>query len=308
MVPDLSVNIKNIIFKNPIMPASGTFGYGLEFAPFFNLSELGAVITKSLSLEPKKGAPPPRIAEINSGMINAIGIENVGIKKFINDYLPELKKYDTKIIVNIFGSSIEEFTKIIEIINKENAIDAIEINISCPNVKEGGILFGTNASITYSLISIIKKNTPKMIITKLTPNDCNIIEIAKAAEEAGSDALSLINTFQALAIKIDRKKPSIGFGFGGLSGPCIKQIALRMVYLVSKSVKIPVIGIGGIKSIHDVIEFILAGASAVQIGTYNFIDPIICPKLIKELRSYLKINQLNSISELKNSLKFPKLS
>lgn len=308
MVADLSVKIKNITFKNPIMPASGTFGYGLEFVPFFDLSELGAVITKSLSLEPKKGAPPPRIAEVNGGMINAIGLENVGIKKFISDFLPELKKYDTKIIANIFAASVEEFLKIIEIINKEDAIDAVEINISCPNVNEGGILFGTNASITYSLISAIKKNTSKMIITKLTPNDCNIIEIAKAAESAGSDAVSLINTFQALSINTDKKKPSIGFGFGGLSGPCIKPIALRMVHLVSKSINIPIIGIGGIKSLQDVLEFILAGANAVQIGTYNFIDPLICPKLIKELQYYLKNNQINSVSELKNSFKFTRQS
>lgn len=308
MVADLSVKIKNITFKNPIMPASGTFGYGLEFVPFFDLSELGAVITKSLSLEPKKGAPPPRIAEVNGGMINAIGLENVGIKKFISDFLPELKKYDTKIIANIFAASVEEFLKIIEIINKEDAIDAVEINISCPNVNEGGILFGTNASITYSLISAIKKNTSKMIITKLTPNDCNIIEIAKATEAAGSDAVSLINTFQALSINTDKKKPSIGFGFGGLSGPCIKPIALRMVHLVSKSINIPIIGIGGIKSLQDVLEFILAGANAVQIGTYNFIDPLICPKLIKELQYYLKNNQINSVSELKNSFKFKRQS
>ncbi len=299
MAPDTSIKIGNIKLKNPIMPASGTFGYGLEFAPFFNLSELGAIVTKSLSLEPKKGALPNRITEVNGGMINAIGLENIGIKKFIKEYLPELQRYNTIIIVNIFASSTDEFLKIIDLINKENKIEAIEINISCPNVKEGGILFGTKPSITYNLISEIKKNTNKTIITKLTPNDCNIVEIAKAAEDAGSDAVSLINTIQALAIDIKRKKSKIGFGFGGLSGPCIKPIALRMIYQVSKTVKIPIIGIGGIKSLEDVIEFFLAGADAIQIGTYNFIDPLICSKLIKELKEYLIKEQIKHVSDLK---------
>jgi dihydroorotate dehydrogenase (NAD+) catalytic subunit len=256
-----------------------------------------------LSLEPKRGAPPPRIAEVASGMINAIGLENVGIKKFINEYLPQLKNYDTAIITNIFATSVDDFLKIIDLINQADEIDAIEINISCPNVKEGGILFGSNPSITYSLIKNIKMHAKKPIITKLTPNDCNIVEIAKAAEDAGSDALSLINTFQALAININKKTSRIGFGFGGLSGPCIKPIALRMVFQVSKAVKIPVIGIGGITSLNDVIEFLLAGADAVQIGTYNFIDPLICPKLVKELENYLIQQNINSIHELKESFR-----
>ncbi|OGF64034.1 MAG: dihydroorotate dehydrogenase B catalytic subunit [Candidatus Fischerbacteria bacterium RBG_13_37_8] len=302
MAIDLSVKIGNVTLKNPIMPASGTFGYGLEFAPFYNLSELGAIVTKSLSWQPKAGSLPPRIAEVEGGMINAIGLENVGIQHFLKELLPELKKYDTVVIVSIFGSSIEEFLNIIDVINTTGQVDIIELNISCPNVRKGGILFGTNPRFTYDLIKEIKKYATIPIMTKLTPNDCNIAEIAKAAEDAGSDALSLINTLLALSIDISKKKPRTGFGFGGLSGPCIKPVALRMVYYVANTVSIPVVGMGGISSMNDIIEFIIAGATAVQVGTQNFIDPLICSKLVKQLTQYFIDHSINSLEQLRNSL------
>lgn len=306
MAIDISVKIANLVFKNPIMPASGTFGYGLEFAPFYDISELGAIVTKSISLEPKHGAPPPRIAEVEGGMINAIGLENPGINYFYDEIFPELRKYDTLIILSIFGSSIDEFLKIIEIIHKKGGIDAIELNISCPNVEEGGLLFGTNADLTFRLVQKIKNSTRLPLIVKLTPNDCNIVEIAKVTENAGADALSLINTMLGLSIDINKKKSRIGFGFGGLSGPCIKPVALRMVHQVSKNVSIPIIGIGGIKSLHDVIEFLIAGATAIQIGTHNFIDPSICHKIIEELPRFLAEHKISSLSEIIGSLTFDK--
>lgn len=297
MAIDTSVKIATLVLKNPIMPASGTFGYGQEFSSFYDISELGALITKSLSMEPKYGAPPPRIAEVEGGMINAIGLENPGILYFYNEILPTLKKYNTLIIVNIFGSSIDEFLRIAEVINSKRSIDAIELNISCPNVKEGGLLFGSNADLAFRLIQQVRQATKFPLIVKLTPNDCNIVEIAKAAEKAGADALSLINTVLALSINVNTKKSRIGFGFGGLSGPCIKPIALRMVHQVSRNVSIPIIGIGGIKSLHDVIEFLIAGATAVQIGTHNFIDPLICHTIIKELPPYLEKHSISSLTE-----------
>jgi len=299
---DLSVNLRSLKLKNPIMPASGTFGYGIEFSQFYDLSNLGAIIPKSLSLKPKAGAPPKRIVEVEGGMLNAIGLENIGIEKFLEEVMPKLKEYQTAIVVNIFGSSEEEFTELVRIINEDGRADAIELNISCPNVKEGGIFFGSNAKLTYNLIKKVKRESKIPIIAKLTPNDCNIVEIAKASEDAGADAVSLINTILAFSIDIDKKEPKLGLGFGGLSGSCIKPIALRMVYQVAKNVSLPVIGIGGIKSLEDVIEFLMAGATAVQVGTYNFIEPYVCYNLVKELYKYCENKKISSLEEIKLSL------
>ncbi len=295
---DLSVNLGSIKLKNPIMPASGTFGYGIEFSQFYDLSNLGAIIPKSLSLKAKEGAPPRRIIEVEGGMINAIGLENIGIERFLKEIMPKLKEYKTAIIVNIFGSSEEEFIELARIINEDGRADAIELNISCPNVREGGIFFGSNAKLTYNLIKKVKRNSQIPIIAKLTPNDCNIVEIAKASEDAGADAISLINSILAFSIDIDKKEPKLGLGFGGLSGSCIKPIALRMVYQVAKNTSLPVIGIGGIKSIEDVIEFLMAGATAVQIGTFNFIDPLICYDLVKQLYSYCVDKKIYTLASI----------
>ncbi|MDY0131335.1 MAG: dihydroorotate dehydrogenase [Desulforegulaceae bacterium] len=303
---NLKVKIGTLELKNPVMPASGTFGYGVEYFDQINPESLGAIIVKGLSLKPSSGNPHPRVVETPSGLLNAVGLENIGINKFIKSRLPLLSKFTTPIIANIYGQTEADYEELTEIIEKEERISAIEVNISCPNVKKGGLAFGTSPEVCSSLVSKIRKKTKKTLIVKLTPNVTDIRPIAKSAEDSGADALSLINTITGMAIDINTRKPMLANITGGLSGPAIRPVALRMVYEASSCVKIPVIGIGGITNYEDALSFIIAGASAVQVGTGNFIDPKTCEKIIKGISKFMNKNKLFSIDELKGSIDLTK--
>jgi len=287
-MPKLETEIAGIKMKNPVMVASGTFGFGKEYAEYIDLNKLGAIVTKSITLKPREGNPPPRLVETPAGMLNSIGLENPGIEGFLAEELHFLAKFDTPIIVNIAGESIEEYAELAKILSREPTVKGLEINISCPNVKKGGMSFGMDPKLTAEVIAQVRKSALSLpIIAKLTPNVTDITVIAKAAVEAGADALSAINTILGMAIDIETGKSRLGTLTGGLSGPAIKPIALRMVYEISHTVNVPVIGIGGIVSGQDAYEFILAGAKAVQVGTANFIDVEAPLKIIKELEAYL---------------------
>jgi len=297
--PDISVNICGIEFKNPIILASGTCGYGYELSKFLDLNNIGGVVLKGISLKPKEGNPRPRLHETPCGLLNSIGLENVGIEAFIKEKLPLLKDIDTKIIANILGEDIEEYKELAKILeNEAPKVCAIEVNISCPNVKAGGISFGAEPKMAAKVTEAVKKVTSKPIIVKLSPNVTDITQIAKAVEESGADAISLINTVLGMAIDIYKRKPVLSRVFGGLSGPAIKPIALRMVWQTVRAVKIPVIGIGGISSGSDAIEFLMAGAKAVQIGTATLVDPYIAQKIIDEIIAYMKEMKFDRLSEL----------
>ncbi|MBZ4671990.1 dihydroorotate dehydrogenase [Deferribacterales bacterium Es71-Z0220] len=298
MSKSLEIEICGVKFKNPIITASGTFGYGIEYARFIDLNRLGGISVKGISLKETKGNKMPRIMETNAGMLNAIGLQNVGVERFINEKLPLLKKYDTRIIVNFWGKSIEEYVEVARILD-ESEIDMLEMNISCPNIKEGGIAFGTDPKMTYSVVYETKKVIKnKPLIVKLSPNVTDIKLFGKVAEEAGADAISAINTLLGMAINIETQKPYISNITGGLSGPAIKPVAIRMVYELYKTISIPIIGIGGIMNYKDVVEFYLAGASAVQIGTANFVNPEISIQIVKELEDYLKSKSIDKITDL----------
>ena len=300
--PDLNVNIGQLILKNPVMPASGTFGYGTEYMEETDLEKLGAIIVKGLSNAPSKGNPSPRVIETPSGLLNAVGLENIGIHDFINSKLPKLTKFNTPVITNIYGKSEDDYIEITEIINEIDEISAIEVNISCPNVKQGGIAFGTSPQSCSNLVSVLRKKTSKTLIIKLSPNVTDIREIALSAQDSGADAVSLINTITGMAIDIKTRKPLLANITGGLSGPAIRPVALRMVYEAALVLDIPVIGIGGITSFEDAVAFIIAGASAVQIGTGNFLDPKICEKTILGIEKFMIKNKIYSINELRGSL------
>jgi dihydroorotate dehydrogenase (NAD+) catalytic subunit len=295
---DLSVNIKGLVLKNPVLAASGTFGYGLEFQDFINLEQLGGFIVKGTTLYHREGNPYPRMAETPSGMLNTVGLQNKGIDYFIEHIYPEIASLETRIIVNVSGSTIADYTATAEKINTLKAIPAIELNISCPNVKEGGMAFGTNCNSAFEVVKAVRSVYDKHLMVKLSPNVTNIQEIAGAVEMAGADSVSLINTLLGMAVNIDTRKPVLSTVTGGLSGPCIKPIALRMVWQVAKAVKIPVIGLGGISSAADAIEFLLAGASAVQVGTANFIDPTVTIKIIRGIDEYLGKHGFNSVYDI----------
>lgn len=269
------------------MVASGTFGYGKEYSEYMDLSHLGAIVTKSVTLLPREGNPPPRIVETASGMLNSIGLQNGGIKAFLENDLPFLSKFDLPVIVNIAGESIEEYAELSKILSKQASVKGIEVNISCPNVKKGGMCFGIDPQLTTEVISAVKKTAAQPVIAKLTPNITDITVIAKAAADAGADALSLINTLMGMAIDIETGKSKLGSLTGGLSGPAIKPVAVRMVYEASRAVKIPVIGIGGIMEGSDAVEFFLAGARAIQVGTYNFIDMDAPLKVLEGIKEYV---------------------
>jgi len=303
LIPDLSVRIGKVKFFNPVLVASGTFGYGEEYASFLDLNKLGGIITKSITLNPREGHPPPRTCETPSGMLNAIGLANPGVKRFIKEKLPFLRTLKTKIMVNVAGSSVEEYVGVVKKLEGKKGIDLLEINISCPNVKEGGIAFGSNPKSAYRCIKAVKENTSYPVIAKLSPNVNNIMEIALAVEEAGADGVSLINTLVGMAIDLDTKKPRLSNITGGLSGPAIKPVALAMVWKVAQKVKIPVIGIGGIMNTNDALEFILAGASMIQIGTGNFVDPECSIKIVQGLKRYCQDNKIKRIGELVGKLK-----
>jgi dihydroorotate dehydrogenase (NAD+) catalytic subunit len=302
---NMQVNIGKLKLKNPVMTASGTFGYGIEFEKFFNLNELGAIIVKGLSLTPVKGNPPQRIVETPAGMLNAIGLQNVGVKNFISQKLPLLEKYDTPVITNVYGRDVEEYVKVAEILN-DTKVSGVELNVSCPNVKKGGLQFASDKRAIEKIIKGVRKKFRKTVIVKLSPNTGNIEDIALHCERCGADAVSLINTIIGMAIDVDTKKPVLANVFGGLSGPAIKPVALAAVFKVARKVRIPVIGIGGIMNYKDALEFLLAGASAVQVGTANFIDPMTCVKIINDMHNYLNKNEICDIKNLIDSIKTDK--
>lgn len=295
---DLSVEIGKLKLKNPIMTASGTFGYGEEFADFIDLNRLGGIIVKGTTLHHREGNPYPRMAETPSGMLNAVGLQNKGVDYFIEHIYPRIKDLDTRVIVNVSGSCIDDYVAVCEKLSPLDKVAAVEINISCPNVKQGGMGFGTTCSGAENVTSAVRKAYDGTMIVKLTPNVTDITEIARAVEAAGADAVSLTNTFLGMAIDVEMRKPMLSTITGGLSGPCIRPIAVRMVWQVANAVKVPVVGLGGIASGRDAIEFLLAGATAVQIGTANFVDPQVTVKAIDYIEDYLKRHQIASVREL----------
>lgn len=291
------VNLAGIEMKNPVTVASGTFGYGREFSNFFDLGKLGAVITKGTSLKPKSGNKPPRVCETSSGMLNSIGLQNPGVDFFAENDLPFLRKFDTKIIVNACGSTIDEYVELAKVLNKLD-IDGVELNLSCPNVKAGCMAFGNTYEGVKEVTSRVRKVLDKPLIVKLTPNVTDIASIAKAVEDAGADGVSLINTLLGMKIDIEKRKPVLANNTGGLSGPAIKPVAVRMVYQVSQAVKIPILGMGGIVNGDDAIEFMLAGATAISIGAGNFIDPYTSVNTVKQIEEYMEKHKIEDINEI----------
>ncbi len=302
MRPDLSVDLGFLRLKNPVVAASGTFGYGREYSPIINPNLLGGLVVKGISLHPKPGNPPPRIVETPSGMLNAIGLANVGVEVFLEEKLPWLRGLDTTIIVNIYGHRLKEYGAIASALRGVDGVDALEVNISCPNVEKGGIAFGTDPLSAARVTELVLEHTDKPVIVKLTPNVTDITEIAKAVESAGAHALSLINTLTGMTIDVESRRPRLANKWGGLSGPAIRPVALYMVYRVVRSVTIPVMGIGGILEARDALEFLIAGAKAVQVGTANFVDPRATLKIVEGIREYLSRHGLGSVEELIGTL------
>uniref|UniRef100_A0A7C4MMV2 Dihydroorotate dehydrogenase n=1 Tax=Desulfatirhabdium butyrativorans TaxID=340467 RepID=A0A7C4MMV2_9BACT len=302
---DWQVAIGSLRLNNPVLTASGTFGYGLEFSELVDLSSLGGIIVKGLSLTPSRGNPPPRIVETACGMLNAIGLENVGIDRFLNEKLPLLRNIPTAVIVNIYGKEIEDYAEISRRLDAAEGVSAIEINISCPNVRAGGVAFGTDPNMAHAVVHAVRKATRLPIIAKLTPNVTDITVIARAAEDAGADAVSLINTLTGMAIDIETRRPKLANVTGGLSGPAIKPVALRMVWQTARAVSIPVIGIGGILNASDAIEFFIAGASAIEVGTANFINPKATMDILAGIEAYCHRQGIWKLSELVGSLVLP---
>ena len=301
--PNLSVEIAGIKLRNPVMPASGTFGYGEEYAPFLDLEKIGAIVTKGLSLKPKAGNPTPRIAETTSGMLNAIGLQNVGIDAFIEHKMPFLRTVNTPVIANFFGNTLEEYGEVAKRLNDIPEIAAGELNISCPNVKQGGIVFGTDPKAASEVVTLVRKNLQKPLIVKLTPNVTDITVVARAVEEAGADAIACINTLTGMSVDIHTRKPRIANRTGGLSGPAIRPVAVRMVHQVVQTVSVPVIGIGGIMKAMDALEFLIVGASAVQVGTANFVDPAVMLTIIDGIEAFCVDEGIGDIHQLIGSLK-----
>ncbi len=295
---DLSVKIGSLTLANPLIAASGCFGYGVEYAGVVDLSHLGGVAVKGLFLTERQGHPPERIVETPAGMLNAIGLQGIGVHRFIKEKLPELRERRATVIVNICGSTLDEYVELSRILSDAEGVAAIELNISCPNIKEGGITFGCSLHGTFDVVSAVRKVTRLPIIPKLTPNVTDVASFAKASEDAGADAVSLVNTFLAMAIDVETRRPKLSNIVGGLSGPAIRPIAVRMVYDCHRAVKIPVIGMGGIASAKDVLEFMIAGASAVQVGTANFADPFIWSKLLDGITEYLNRHHIPRVSDL----------
>jgi dihydroorotate dehydrogenase (NAD+) catalytic subunit len=295
---DLSVRIGSLTLRSPLIDASGCFGYGVEYADLVDLSSLGGVAVKGLFLEEREGHPAPRIVETPSGMLNAIGLQGIGVRRFVADKLPELRARNATVIVNVCGTTIDEYAEVSRILSDAEGVAAIELNISCPNIKEGGIQFGCSLHGTHDVVQAVRRVTRLPLIPKLTPNVTDVASFARAAEDAGADAVSLVNTFLAMVIDVETRRPKISNGMGGLSGPAIRPIAVRMVYECHEAVKIPIIGMGGIMDARDVLEFIIAGASAVQVGTATFVDPLIWPKLLDGVREYLERHGISRIGDL----------
>ena len=295
---DLSATIGSLRLKNPLIAASGCFGYGVEYADVVDLSALGAIVTKGLFLSEREGHPAPRIVETPAGMLNAIGLQGIGVRRFVDEKLPELRARGATVIVNVCGTTIDEYAEVSRILSDADGVHAIELNISCPNIKEGGIQFGCSLSGTHDVVRAVRKVTSLPVIPKLTPNVTDVASFARSAEEAGADAVSLVNTFLAMVIDVESRQPKISNVVGGLSGPAIRPIAVRMVWECRQVVRIPILGMGGIANARDALEFIIAGASAVQIGTANFVDPFIWSKLLAGIEEYLQRHQMARISEL----------
>jgi dihydroorotate dehydrogenase (NAD+) catalytic subunit len=303
-VPTIDTTIAGIHFQNPVLTASGTFGYGQEFAHLIDLNQLGGICVKGISAEPMAGNPPPRIYETASGMLNAIGLQNVGAKKFLVEKLPFLRNLRARCIVNVFGYSTEDYVRCIEILNEGEGIDGYELNISCPNTNRGGMVYGNDPELTREVVAASKKAARYPLIVKLSPNVTDITELARAADEAGADALSLVNTFVGMAIDVEARTPRISNLTAGLSGPAIKPLAVRMVYQVAKAVRIPLIGIGGIASAEDALEFIIAGARAVEVGTANFYAPETSLRAVEGIRDYCRRKRMH-LEDLVGSLRLP---
>lgn len=299
---DLSVNLNGLILKNPVITASGTFGYGSEFDDFIDVSRLGGIILKGITAEPREGNPYPRMAETASGMLNSVGLQNKGINHFISEIYPVVSQYDTQVIVNVNGNNVADYVKVAGLVSELDKINAIELNISCPNVKMGGMAFGTVRHSAREVIREIRGVWKRHLMVKLSPNVTSIVDFARIAEEEGADSVSLINTLLGMAIDARTRKPRLATITGGLSGPAVKPVALRMVWQVARSVKIPVVGLGGIMNTDDAVEFMVAGASAVQIGTASFIDPDISVRIIEGLEKYCKDNGIEKVSALTGSL------
>ena len=298
----MSVEIAGIRFKNPVLTASGTFGYGVEFAQFFDISLLGGFCTKGLSLAPMAGNPPGRIVETPAGMLNAIGLENIGVDRFILEKLPLLEPYDTRVIANILGKTAEEFAELARRLDPFDKVAALELNISCPNIKQGGIHFGHDPQMAAQAVKAVKASTGKPVWVKLSPNVTDIRVIAKACEDAGADALTLVNTFVGMSIDVYKRKPMLSNVTGGLSGPAIRPLAVRLVYQVARAVKVPVVGMGGIICAQDALEFMIAGARAIQVGTANFTDPTAALKIAQGLERHCEKHGIRDINELVGSL------
>jgi dihydroorotate dehydrogenase (NAD+) catalytic subunit len=295
---DLSVRIGALTLPNPLIAASGCFGYGLEYEQVVDLSTLGAVVSKGLFLKERQGHPPPRIVETPAGMINAIGLQGIGVHRFVKEKLPQLRAHGARTFVNVCGSTLDEYVEVCKVLSQAEGVAAIELNISCPNIKEGGIQFGCSLTGTYDVVSAVRKATHLPVIPKLTPNVTDVASFARASEDAGADAVSLVNTFLAMAIDVETRRPTISNVMGGLSGPAIRPIAVRMVWECYQLVKIPIIGMGGITDARDALEFMLAGAAAVQIGTQNFVDPFVWSKVLDGLKDYMARHKVERLSDL----------
>jgi len=300
----LAVALGGLRLKNPLIAASGTFGYGVEYEGILDLSRLGGIVSKGLYLEPRDGCPVPRIVETPAGLLNAIGLQGVGIRAFVADVLPRLARYDTAVIVNVCGDTVEEYAEVARIADAPG-VAALEINISCPNVKKGGMAFGGDPRMTHEVVAAVRKATRLPVIPKLSPNVADVTVFARACEEAGADALSCVNTLLGLAVDVERRAPRLAFGTGGLSGPAIRPIAVRMAWQAARAVRIPVIGIGGIGRAEDALEFLIAGCRAVQVGTANFVDPGVYARILEGLEAYLRRHGLESIDDVVGTLRFP---
>jgi dihydroorotate dehydrogenase (NAD+) catalytic subunit len=305
MTPSLGVQIGSLNLKNPLLAASGTCGYGVEIAHVVDLSTLGGIVTKGLYLAARDGCDVPRIAETPAGLLNAIGLQGVGIRAFVEKVLPRLRAFDTAVVVNVCGETVEEYAEVSRIASAAAGVHALEINISCPNVKTGGIAFGTDPRMTHEVVAAVRRASSLPVIPKLSPNVTDITVLARACEEAGADAISCVNTFLGLAIDVETRKPKLAFGTGGLSGPAIRPLAVRMTWQAARAVKIPIIGIGGIATANDALEFFIAGARAVQVGTMNFSRPTVYAEIEAGLLDYMKRHELTDIAQLVGSIKYP---
>ncbi len=302
---DLSVRIGSLTLTNPFLAASGCFGYGVEYADAVDLASLGGVVSKGLFLNAREGHPPPRIVETPGGMLNAIGLQGIGARAFVEQKLPELRRLGATVVANICGVTIDEYVEVARVLSDAEGVAALELNISCPNIKEGGIQFGCSLTGTYNVVHAVRKVTSLPVIPKLTPNVTDVASFARAAEEGGADAVSLVNTFLAMAIDVETRRPKLSNVMGGLSGPAIRPIAVRMVWECYQAVKLPIIGMGGIATVSDAIEFIIAGATAVQVGTANFVDPFLWRGLIEGLDAYLDRHQIARVEDLVGQLRLP---